>query len=48
MFIDLIDDFKTGGICECINVGYRQPDSYVNSATNPLAAAKRLWGSPPR
>ena len=45
MFIDLSDDFWTGGICECINVGYRQLDSYVNSATNPLAAVRRAWRS---
>jgi hypothetical protein len=43
MFRDLVDDFRLSGICECINVGYRQLDSYVNSATNPLAAARRAW-----
>ena len=46
MFRDLVDDFRTGGICECINAGgYRQLDSYVNSATNPRAEARRLWGN---
>jgi hypothetical protein len=44
MFADLIDDFKTAGVCECINEGYRKLPDYVNSATNPLAAARRLWG----
>jgi len=45
MFGDLIDDFRAGGICECVNeAGYRQLPSYVNSATNPLGAARRLWG----
>jgi hypothetical protein len=45
MFHDLIDDFRIGGICECINIGYRQLDSYVNSATKTLAAAWRAWKS---
>ena len=44
MFSDLIDDFRVGGICECVNVGYRKLESYVDSATNPLGAARRLWG----
>jgi len=45
IFGDLIDDFRTGGICECVNeAGYRQLPSYVNSATNPLGAARRIWG----
>jgi hypothetical protein len=39
---DLITDFRSGGICECVNEGYRQLPSYVVSATNPLAAARRL------
>jgi len=44
MFRDLVEDFRISGICECINVGYRQLTSYVNSATNPLAAARGiLW-----
>jgi len=43
MFGDLIDDFRIGGICECVNVGYRKLESYVDSATNPLGAARRLW-----
>ena len=45
MFRDLVEDFRTGGICECINVDYRQLDSYVNSATNPLAAARKIWAN---
>ena len=44
MFGNLIEDFRTGGICECINVGYRQLASYVYSITNPLAAAREIWG----
>jgi hypothetical protein len=43
MFTDLVEDFRTSGICECINFGYRQLDSYVNSATNPLAGARKIW-----
>jgi hypothetical protein len=44
MFRDLVDDFRSGGICECVNEGYRQLESYVNTATNPLGAARRIWG----
>jgi len=44
VFADLVADFRAGGICECVNSdGYRQLPSYVNSATNPLGAARRLW-----
>jgi hypothetical protein len=43
MFRDLVKDFRTGGICECVNEGYRQLESYVDSATNPLGAARELW-----
>ncbi len=39
---DLIADFQQGGVCECVNDGYRQLPSYVVSAANPLAAARRL------
>lgn len=39
---DLIADFRAGEICECVNDGYRQLPSYVVSATNPLAAVRRL------
>jgi len=43
LWVDLIDDFRAGGICECVSPdGNRQPPSYVNSATNPLGAARRL------
>jgi hypothetical protein len=45
MFRDLVKDFRASGICECINFGYRQLDSYVNSATNPLAAARKIWAN---
>jgi len=38
---DLLADFQAGGICECVNEGYRQLPSYVVSAANPLAAARR-------
>jgi hypothetical protein len=45
LFADLVADFRAGGICECVNSdGYRQLPSYVDSATNPLGAARRLWG----
>jgi Mannosylglycerate hydrolase MGH1-like glycoside hydrolase domain len=44
LFRDLIADFRAGGICECVNSdGTRQLPTYVNSATNPLGAARRLW-----
>lgn len=39
---ELLADFRTGGICECIHDGYRQLPSYVVSATNPLGFARRL------
>ena len=42
LWSDLIADFRAGGICECINENYRQLPSYVVSAANPLAAARRL------
>lgn len=42
MWTDLISDFKAGGICECINEGYRQLPDYVVSGANPLGAARRL------
>ena len=42
MWSDLITDFQAGGVCECVNEGYRQLPSYVVSAANPLAAARRL------
>lgn len=41
-FCDLVDEFKAGGICECVAEGYRQLESYVVSATNPLGAMRRL------
>ena len=42
IWADLIADFRNNDICECVNEGYRQLPSYVVSATNPLAAARRL------
>jgi hypothetical protein len=39
---ELLADFREHGVFECVNEGYRQLDSYVVSATNPLAAARRL------
>jgi dienelactone hydrolase len=42
MWRELLADFQTHGVCECINHDYRQLPSYVVSATNPLAAAQRL------
>lgn len=42
MWADLIADFRAHGVFECVNEGYRQLDSYVVSAANPLAAARRL------
>ncbi len=39
---DLVADFKVNGICECVNENYHQLPHYVVSATNPLAAVRRL------
>jgi len=39
---DLLADFRVNGICECISEDHRQLPSYVVSATNPLAAVRRL------
>lgn len=44
----LVSDFRQHGVCECVNEGYRQLESYVVSATNPLAAARRLFAPPER
>lgn len=46
LWADLMADFQSGGVCECVNEGYRQLPSYVVSATNPLAAARRLRYGP--
>jgi|GEM_PF-154431 len=43
MFNDLIEDFRAGGICECVNAGTRKLESYVASATNPLGAARKIF-----
>lgn len=45
IFTDLVADFQQGGVCECVNDGYRQLESYVVSAANPLAAGRRLFGN---
>jgi len=42
IFIDLVDDYRFNGTCECINIGYRKLPDYVVSATNPLGAVRRL------
>ncbi len=42
VWADLIADFRQNGVFECINADHRQLDRYVVSATNPLAAARRL------
>lgn len=42
VFADLISDFQQGGICECVGPNYRQLESYVVSATNPLSAVRKL------
>ena len=41
MLADLLQDFLQGGICECVNVGYRKLAHYVVSAVNPLGALER-------
>lgn len=43
LFADLIADFRTHGIFECVNENnYRQLDTYVVSATNPLGAIRKM------
>jgi hypothetical protein len=44
MLDDLIQDFQDGGICECVNAGYRKLAHYVVSAVNPLGALQRRSG----
>ena len=41
LLADLLEDFQQGGICECINAGYRKLPHYVVSAVNPLGALNR-------
>lgn len=41
-FDDLLADFRAHGVFECVHGDYRQLDSYVVSATNPRAAARKL------
>ncbi len=43
MFTELIGDFRSGGICECVTAGARKLESYVASATNPLGAAREIF-----
>ncbi|MGQ9879260.1 MAG: hypothetical protein ACUVSV_00145 [Armatimonadota bacterium] len=42
-FNELIEDFKTHGVHECIHPEYRQLESYVVSACNPLGSARAIW-----
>lgn len=42
-FDELIADFQQHGVFECVHPEYRQLDSYVVSACNPLGAARKLW-----
>ena len=42
MFDEMIADFRQNGVFECVNKDYRQLDSYVVSATNPMSAARKL------
>ncbi|HEY3332609.1 MAG TPA: hypothetical protein VGK19_21440 [Capsulimonadaceae bacterium] len=44
MFMEMMADFNQNGVCECINKGYRQLETYVVSATNPLYSARKLFG----
>lgn len=43
-FNELIEDFKANGVYECIHPEYRQLESYVVSACNPLGSARVIWG----
>jgi hypothetical protein len=42
MLDDLMTDFQTRGIFECVNVGYEKLDHYVASVVNPLGALRRM------
>ncbi|NOZ26954.1 MAG: hypothetical protein GXP39_02740 [Chloroflexi bacterium] len=42
MLADLLEDFRTDGICECVHVGYRKLEHYVVSVVNPLGALRRV------
>jgi hypothetical protein len=42
MLVDLIEDFKQAGVCECIGPSRRKLAGYVDSAVNVRAAAMRL------
>jgi len=42
IFIDLVEDYKFNGTCECVNIGYRKLPDYVVSATNPFGSIRRL------
>ena len=42
MLDDLLTDFQTHGIFECVNAGYEKLDHYVASAVNPLGALRRI------
>ena len=44
-FEELIADFQQNGVYECVHPEYRQLESYVVSACNPLGAARKLWAS---
>ena len=43
IFDEMIEDFRQHGVYECITHEYRQLESYVVSACNPLGAARKLW-----
>ncbi|MEJ5250440.1 MAG: hypothetical protein HPY54_01300 [Chthonomonadetes bacterium] len=43
IFAELIEDFRANGVYECVHPEYRQLESYVVSACNPLGAARSLW-----
>jgi len=42
IFIDLVEDYRFNGTCECVNIGYRKLPDYVVSATNPFGSIRRL------
>ena len=42
MLDDLMTDFQTHGIFECVNIGYEKLDHYVASVVNPLGALRRI------
>ncbi len=48
LITDLLNDFREGEACECINQGYRKLPKFVVSATNIRGALKEWLGQSPK